>query len=96
MTDIEAKQEIENLGGYMIGDMDISQSIQKKIYQTVLLIANSEDISFSEAYQNFKSSKLSTYIDKRVEEAIMYDSKKFFQVYNATKNKEIDLNSKIR
>ena len=81
-------QEIENLGPFFVDDVDMTLAVISKIKNVIIFIANNEQISFSEAYQNVKSSPVYSLLTDDYIETLYSNVGDIYNAYKELQNRK--------
>lgn len=81
-------QEIEKLGPFFVDDLDMTTAVISKIKQVIMFVANSEQISFSEAYKKLKDSPVYSLLTDDYIEALYSNVGDIFDAYKELENRK--------
>ena len=81
-------QKIENLGPFIVNDIDMTQAVISKIKQVLMIIMNNEQISFSQAYEKIKQSPIYSLLTDDYIEALSSNIEDIFDAYKELENRK--------
>lgn len=81
-------QEIDNLGPFLVDDLDMTPAVTTKIKQVITFISEKEQMSFSETYQKLKSSPVYSLLTDDYLEALTSNVTDIYDAFKQLENRK--------